>query len=262
MPADKWIETYRGTVFRWEVDDNDHFTVAYYLARIGDASVAMLHALGTGSGAHGGLLHSLSARAPHRRHHAHRQRGDRRRAPMRSCSATSCSSPPPASCAPPSSSASPYSVASKARRGAGGAPRRLGRAGPRRPAAAPHARRLPRQSRDTVKPWEMDAHRASGTLGGCAPLLGVQRPRARHLRRHAGVHARVAPWLLDLRVPARAERRGAGRRSPGRAQRAGPRRQLVPAPLPHHDSTSAAAPRWRAWSSRACTSTRRPPRRP
>ena len=48
MPADKWIETYRGTVFRWEVDDNDHFTVAYYLARIADASVAMLHALGTG----------------------------------------------------------------------------------------------------------------------------------------------------------------------------------------------------------------------
>jgi acyl-CoA thioester hydrolase len=48
MPADKWIETYRGTVFRWEVDDNDHFTVAYYLARIADASVAMLHALGIG----------------------------------------------------------------------------------------------------------------------------------------------------------------------------------------------------------------------
>ncbi len=48
MPADQWIETYRGTVFRWEVDDNDHFTVAYYLARFDDASVAMLHALGTG----------------------------------------------------------------------------------------------------------------------------------------------------------------------------------------------------------------------
>jgi acyl-CoA thioester hydrolase len=48
MPADKWIETYRGTVFRWEVDDNDHFTVAYYLARIADASVAMLHVLETG----------------------------------------------------------------------------------------------------------------------------------------------------------------------------------------------------------------------
>jgi acyl-CoA thioester hydrolase len=48
MPADKWIETYRGTVFRWEVDDNDHFTVAYYLARIADAGVAMLRALGIG----------------------------------------------------------------------------------------------------------------------------------------------------------------------------------------------------------------------
>ena len=48
MPADQWIETYRGTVPRWEVDDNDHFTVAYYMTRISDASVVMLHALGTG----------------------------------------------------------------------------------------------------------------------------------------------------------------------------------------------------------------------
>ena len=32
-----WLETYRGTVFRWEVDHNDHFTVAYYFARIADA---------------------------------------------------------------------------------------------------------------------------------------------------------------------------------------------------------------------------------
>ena len=42
-----WIETYRGTVFRWEVDHNDHFTVAYYLARIADAGRASLHAFGT-----------------------------------------------------------------------------------------------------------------------------------------------------------------------------------------------------------------------
>jgi acyl-CoA thioester hydrolase len=48
MPADKWIETYRGTVPRWEVDDNDHFTVAYYMTRLTDASVTMQHALGTG----------------------------------------------------------------------------------------------------------------------------------------------------------------------------------------------------------------------
>jgi acyl-CoA thioesterase FadM len=43
-----WLETYRGTVFRWEVDHNDHFTVAYYLARIADAGRALLHALGAG----------------------------------------------------------------------------------------------------------------------------------------------------------------------------------------------------------------------
>lgn len=47
MPPEPWLETYRGTVFRWEVDHNDHFTVAYYLARIADAGRAMLHALGS-----------------------------------------------------------------------------------------------------------------------------------------------------------------------------------------------------------------------
>jgi acyl-CoA thioesterase FadM len=48
MPADHWIETYRGTVFRWEVDGNDHLTVAYYLARFGDAALKVLHELGAG----------------------------------------------------------------------------------------------------------------------------------------------------------------------------------------------------------------------
>jgi acyl-CoA thioester hydrolase len=46
MPDDPWIETYRGTVFRWEVDSNDHLTVAYYLTRFGDAALAVTHALG------------------------------------------------------------------------------------------------------------------------------------------------------------------------------------------------------------------------
>ena len=41
-----WLETYRGTVFRWEVDHNDHFTVAYYFARIADAGRGLLAALG------------------------------------------------------------------------------------------------------------------------------------------------------------------------------------------------------------------------
>jgi acyl-CoA thioesterase FadM len=41
-----WLETVRSTVHRWEIDNTDHFTVAYYFARLGDAGFAMLHALG------------------------------------------------------------------------------------------------------------------------------------------------------------------------------------------------------------------------
>src|SRR5262245_58897659 len=40
------IETYRGTVHRWEVDNVDHFTVAYYFARFEDAALALLQAFG------------------------------------------------------------------------------------------------------------------------------------------------------------------------------------------------------------------------
>jgi len=43
-----WLETYRGCVFRWEVDHNDHFTVGYYFARFADAGLALLAALGLG----------------------------------------------------------------------------------------------------------------------------------------------------------------------------------------------------------------------
>ncbi|HET9489744.1 MAG TPA: acyl-[acyl-carrier-protein] thioesterase [Methylomirabilota bacterium] len=43
---DAWLETYRGVVYRWEVDHNDHLTVAYYFARLGDATLALLDALG------------------------------------------------------------------------------------------------------------------------------------------------------------------------------------------------------------------------
>jgi acyl-CoA thioesterase FadM len=50
----KWIETYRGTVYRWEIDNVDHFTVAYYFQRFEDATAAMLAALELeGSGAAG-----------------------------------------------------------------------------------------------------------------------------------------------------------------------------------------------------------------
>src|SRR5947209_1962876 len=41
-----WLETYRGTVYRWEVDNVDHFTVAFYFARLEDATQALLHTVG------------------------------------------------------------------------------------------------------------------------------------------------------------------------------------------------------------------------
>lgn len=46
-----WIDTYRGTVHRWEVDNVDHFTVAYYFERFEDATAGLLHALGLDAGA-------------------------------------------------------------------------------------------------------------------------------------------------------------------------------------------------------------------
>ena len=44
-----WLETYRGIVYRWEVDHNDHLTVAFYFARLGDATLALLDSLGLGA---------------------------------------------------------------------------------------------------------------------------------------------------------------------------------------------------------------------
>ena len=41
-----WLETYRGSVYRWEVDNVDHFTVAFYFARFEDATLHLLHAIG------------------------------------------------------------------------------------------------------------------------------------------------------------------------------------------------------------------------
>jgi len=49
-----WMETYRGTVYRWEVDNVDHFTVAFYFARFEDATLELLHAVGLDPAALGG----------------------------------------------------------------------------------------------------------------------------------------------------------------------------------------------------------------
>ena len=46
-----WLETYRGTVYRWELDNVDHFTVAFYFTRIDDATLVLLDALGLGPAA-------------------------------------------------------------------------------------------------------------------------------------------------------------------------------------------------------------------
>jgi acyl-CoA thioesterase FadM len=43
-----WVETYRGTVFPWEVDIVDHLTVAYYFERFADATLGLLDATGLG----------------------------------------------------------------------------------------------------------------------------------------------------------------------------------------------------------------------
>ena len=49
-----WIETYRGTVHRWEADNVEHFTVAYYFARFEDATLGLVETLGLGSESLGG----------------------------------------------------------------------------------------------------------------------------------------------------------------------------------------------------------------
>jgi len=41
-----WLETYRGTVYRWEADAVEHFTVAFYFERLEDATAALLDSLG------------------------------------------------------------------------------------------------------------------------------------------------------------------------------------------------------------------------
>jgi acyl-CoA thioesterase FadM len=43
-----WIETYRGAVNPWECDIVEHFTVAYYFDRFGDATLALMDAFGVG----------------------------------------------------------------------------------------------------------------------------------------------------------------------------------------------------------------------
>ena len=188
MPADKWIETYRGTVFRWEVDDNDHFTVAYYLARFADASAAMLHALGFGPAPTvncfiryqhelrvGDIMHIESAVIAvegdgvvlgHKLYESAagklcttvEQRVGVRLDPR-------------------------ARQTIEARRVAWDGPAR------ERPAAAESPRWLPRQLARHGEAVGDRPHRTAGAIGRRASLLGLECPRPRRLRGDAGVHA-------------------------------------------------------------------------
>jgi acyl-CoA thioesterase FadM len=55
----EWTETYRGVVAAWECDAFAHLTIAYYFARLEDASVAMLDEL---PGMHGARTDGLYLR--------------------------------------------------------------------------------------------------------------------------------------------------------------------------------------------------------
>src|SRR6266545_7870735 len=63
-----WLEKYRGTVNRWEVDNVDHFTVAYYFDRFEDATRAVLHAIGLEAGSAAGAGRACMTAACHVRY--------------------------------------------------------------------------------------------------------------------------------------------------------------------------------------------------
>ena len=44
----QWMETYRGAVAPWECDVVEHFTIAYYFDRFGDANLALMETVGMG----------------------------------------------------------------------------------------------------------------------------------------------------------------------------------------------------------------------
>ena len=71
-----WIETYRGTVHRWEVDNVDHFTVAYYFERFEDATAGLLHVLGLDPGALAGTGRACVTRDCHVRYLRELRMGD------------------------------------------------------------------------------------------------------------------------------------------------------------------------------------------
>ena len=52
----EWIETCRGTVVPWECDTTEHFTIAYYLDRVDQASATLAEHLGIEDHLHAGVF--------------------------------------------------------------------------------------------------------------------------------------------------------------------------------------------------------------
>jgi acyl-CoA thioesterase FadM len=52
----EWIETFRGSVAPWECDTTEHFTIAYYLDRLDQASTAVAERLGLSEHLAAGVL--------------------------------------------------------------------------------------------------------------------------------------------------------------------------------------------------------------
>jgi len=49
VDVERWVDSYRGTVFPWETDIVEHLTVAYYFERFADATLNLLDGLGLGA---------------------------------------------------------------------------------------------------------------------------------------------------------------------------------------------------------------------
>jgi acyl-CoA thioesterase FadM len=56
MAMAMWIETFRGAVAPWECDTTEHFTIAYYLDRIDQASTSLADLLGLADRQRAGIL--------------------------------------------------------------------------------------------------------------------------------------------------------------------------------------------------------------
>src|SRR5215831_9065109 len=211
-----WIETYRGTVYRWEVDNVDHFTVAYYFARFEDATGALLEAIGLGRERLVATARAAAVAECRVRYLRELRVGDVLHIRSGVVDADGgglvlghevLDSSDGARCTTVEQRVAVVDAASGAALalGAGDLETARGRrvdwdARPGRPSGAGRRRGLPRHHARQREALGARRARGGGSAGVHPPLLGGQRAAARRLRDDAGVHASGAARLLDLRV--------------------------------------------------------------